>query len=188
MESLSITTNTEVNQAPEDLDLADASAVDKAGHEAGHRSNEAKPGQASDTESISTETNASVTIQKHRDISSEEFECTAVGCICQKFGRIEDLFVNGTSMASTTNDTSPWVFFFFFQRSDGWIQLNLIPKDYRRRIIALDRIAEAVEQSPLSCVLTSKPKDGTYQQRGSLLYLFFVQLLEDGNDVLLNGA
>lgn len=82
-------------------------------------------------------------------------------------------------MSSATNDTSRWIFF-FFQRCDGWVQLSLIPKDYKSRIIVLDKIAEAVEKSPLSCLLTSKPKQGTYEQRGSLLKLCFVQLLESG--------
>lgn len=172
MESASITTSTELDQAIEDPGLAAESAMD----DTVQKPNEAESSQTCGTASLPADENPGPNEQCPNH-STDSFECTAVECTCEKFGRIEDLFANGTSMASATNDTSPWIFF-FFQRFDGWVQLSLVPKDYRSRIITLETIAEAVEQSPLSCILD------THRPGGSVLTLFFVQLLEDGKQHL----
>ncbi|KAJ0115559.1 hypothetical protein J7T55_010381 [Diaporthe amygdali] len=152
--------------------------------DAAHESHESETSQTTCTISLSPDQNIPVIDRQDPPELLHMLQDTETKCVCQRFGRIEDSLGNGTSMASATNDTSPWIFL-FFQRWDGWVQLVLFPKDYKSKLIALDTIAKAVEKSPLSCILTLKDKEGTYNQRGSLLRLFFIQVLGDGNPCLV---
>jgi hypothetical protein len=64
----------------------------------------------------------------------------------------KQLFANGTWMGLATLADAPWGFL-FFQRSDNWIQLALIPMNHGRRTIILDNIVKAAKNSPLRPVV-----------------------------------
>jgi hypothetical protein len=89
----------------------------------------------------------------------------------------QGILADGTWVDTTSYPESPWMFF-FFQNRDKWIQLALLPKDYGRKAILLEPIAEAAEHSPICCCL-ERDEGG-----GNLLRLYFSQNIDSGDPIL----